>query len=492
MFIVNNEITITWLLKPTATPLLETDFDIKFVTSGLDVTYTDAAIVNYVAPAVGFAGNLQYLFTPTNQGHLEVYLTTGSGATYTILDKKDFYVFCAPPTTQPVIEVLGPNPIIPPACLASNLTLVETMASASEAQIDSYGAASEITDTHIAVGWLFSVDIFDQLGAFIRTTTNNDFGIPQVVALNSTQVLITNDNYNDGNLNAGRAFVYNLSTGALEHTLINPNSFGTTTNDFFGNSAAMSEDFIIVAAVSEDNVSFTAVGAVYIFSASTGALTQTLVDPAPGPNQEFGSSVSISASYAVVGKRNGGNQGIAFIYSPTTGALLRTIANPDLTPPSLMSFGYAVAVTETHLLISAPGQDPTQSGVVYVYDPSDGTLLHTLTNPNVHGSADFDRFGEGQNSPQGVALSSKYAMVNAHKEEGPLGETLSGAAYIFDLATGSLLFTLINPNDFGTPQGDSFSRSLGITDNGVIVGAPSEDSTGPLLSTGRAYRYTFT
>jgi len=113
MYIINFAITITWVLAPTASPLLATAFDIRFFPADLAGTYTDAAIVNYVAPTAEFAGSLQYVFTPTEVGRYKIFLTTGASTSYTIIDKKDFWVFAASPTTQPVTEVLGNNPIIP-------------------------------------------------------------------------------------------------------------------------------------------------------------------------------------------------------------------------------------------------------------------------------------------------------------------------------------------------------------------------------------------
>lgn len=116
MFIVNNEITITWVIAPTASPLAESAYDIKFSPSDLDGTYTDAAIINYVAPTAEFAGSIQYKFTPDKAGRYKIYLTTGTAASYVVLDKKNFWVFCAALTTAPSTEVLGLAPIVPVTC----------------------------------------------------------------------------------------------------------------------------------------------------------------------------------------------------------------------------------------------------------------------------------------------------------------------------------------------------------------------------------------
>lgn len=107
MFIVGNEITITWVLAPTVSPLSPSDFDIRFVPSDLDGTYQDAAIINYTSPTEFFAGSIQYLFLPLLVGRYQIFLTSGVAASYTVLDKKDFWVFSKAPIAIPSTEVIG-------------------------------------------------------------------------------------------------------------------------------------------------------------------------------------------------------------------------------------------------------------------------------------------------------------------------------------------------------------------------------------------------
>jgi hypothetical protein len=79
MYILGNEITVSWVLAPTDSPLLASDYDISFVPSTLDGTYTDDGIINYVAPSEFYSGCLQYKFTPIADGHYRLALTTGAG-----------------------------------------------------------------------------------------------------------------------------------------------------------------------------------------------------------------------------------------------------------------------------------------------------------------------------------------------------------------------------------------------------------------------------
>ncbi len=109
MYIVGNEITITWVIAPTDSPLTAEDYDIRFVPSSLDGTYTDDAILTYVAPSALYAGSFTYLFTPNHVGRYQIYLTTGTAASHQVLNKKDFWVFKDAPSSVPSIVVYGPG-----------------------------------------------------------------------------------------------------------------------------------------------------------------------------------------------------------------------------------------------------------------------------------------------------------------------------------------------------------------------------------------------
>lgn len=117
MYVVNNEITITWTLAPTGSPLLATDYDIRIVPSDLDGTYNDASIINYDAPAADRGGSLQYSFTPLAPGRWTIFLATGTGAAQTVLDEKNIWVFpTAEIGSQASTKMFGAlsNPQAPP------------------------------------------------------------------------------------------------------------------------------------------------------------------------------------------------------------------------------------------------------------------------------------------------------------------------------------------------------------------------------------------
>ena len=229
------------------------------------------------------------------------------------------------------------------------------------------------------------------------------------------------------NNNYGIAYVYNVTTGTLVHTVVNPDyAYG-----YFGESVAISDNYFIVGA-REARVGGTTVGKAHIFDLSTGTLLHTLINPnvnAVSSNDYFGDSVAITDTYTVVGatfERKGSTDysGVVYVYNTVTGAPARTILNPTTEPGN---FGGKVAIYEDYLLIGATGQS-NYLGVAYIFDVTTGTLIRTLDNPNhFAGASEYDLFGSS------VGISGDYAIVGAYQEDtsNSTSGTDVGKAYIF-------------------------------------------------------------
>jgi hypothetical protein len=107
--------------------------------------------------------------------------------------------------------------------------------------------------------------------------------------------------------------------------------------------------------------------------------------------------------------------------------------------------------------------------------------LYTLDNPNAYGTTTGDQFGYS------VAISGNYLIVGAYGEDDSDGFN-QGKAYIFNLATGSLVFTLDNPNAYDTPTSDGFGSAVAMSgDYAAVAASLEDDSTG--TSSGKVYVY---
>lgn len=299
-----------------------------------------------------------------------------------------------------------------------------------------------------------------------------------------------------GLANSGKAYIYNVTTGALVHTLTNPNDYGTVQNDYFGDAVAISGDYAIVGAYQEDSdllspSTIFGAGAAYIFNVTTGALIHTLKNPNPddttSSNDYFGRDVGISGNYAIVGAGNeneatgtAAQSGKAYIFDVLTGALVHTLANPNpVGSPDNDIFGFGTAISGNYAIVSARQEDDsfTLSGKVYIFNVSTGNLLYTLDNPNPQATALFG---------WAVSASGNYAIVGV-KSEDVNSNTNAGRAYIYNLSTGNLVHTLENPNEYGSPDNDNFGESVSISGNYAMVGTGVETASGGDTSSGIFY-----
>ena len=83
-----------------------------------------------------------------------------------------------------------------------------------------------------------------------------------------------------------------------------PNAYRTSANDYFGHSVAISGNYAIVGAYGEDDAGGFESGKAYIFDVTTGSLLHTLSNPnayGTSANDRFGMAVAISGNLAVIG-----------------------------------------------------------------------------------------------------------------------------------------------------------------------------------------------
>jgi len=379
----------------------------------------------------------------------------------------------------------------------------------STAADDQFGSAVAVSDRYVAVSapqedYVFSgggaVYVFDAItGALIRTlfdpspTSSPNFGN----ALSISNNLIAIASYARSS-QSGLVYVFDIISGKLISTLDNPNAYSTATGDYFGVDISMSGNYILVGAYSEDDAGGDGSGKAYIFNIITGTLLWTLNNPnnySTSAGDYFGWSVALSGSYALVTAQveddaNGTSSGCVYIFDVLTGTLLRTLTNPNTYSTNTDDqFGRNIAVKGNYAIIGSPFEDEasgTNSGKAYIYNVTTGTLLWTLSNPNGYNTVTDDWFGFD------VAISNNYAVVGAPWEDDTSG-TSSGKAYIYDIQTGTLLYRLDNPNAYSTSASDYFGGRVAATDQYVIVSSGSEygfeDDAGGSAS-GKAYLFS--
>ena len=318
---------------------------------------------------------------------------------------------------------------------------------------------------------------------FVNPSPNDNDLFGQSVSLNGGLALVGASLDATTGSGSGQAYIYNAATGTLLHTLSNPGT-PPTANDNFGQSVSLSGNLALVGAQNDDTGATNA-GAAYLFNATTGALQRTFTDPGPAPIllDNFGHSVALSGNLALIsatGDANGSpsrsGSGAAYLYNTTTGARLQTFLNP--TPAVGDNFGFDVALFGNRALISTINDDTANlnAGAAYLFDTDTGTLLHTFLNPTPETN---NAFGNNDNFGFAVALSATTALIGAPNDS--VNGFQNGVAYLYDLNTFDLLHTLVIPTPFTSDTAEFLGSDVALSGNCALAGAPFRNK-GPATS----------
>ena len=207
-------------------------------------------------------------------------------------------------------------------------------------------------------------------------------------------------------------------------------------------------------------------------------------------NDEFGSSIAISGSTAVVGARGDGAQtGSAYIFERNAGGQdnwgeIRKISAADGATGD--NFGHAVSISGDTVIVGAYGNDDAglTSGSAYIFERNTGgpDMWGEVRKLTASDAAGNDNFGWT------VSISSDVAIVGAYGNDDAGSQ--SGSAYLFERNVGGV-------NNWGERKkltasdaalADNFGWSVAISKDTAIVGAINDDDMAG--DTGSVYIYT--
>ena len=95
------------------------------------------------------------------------------------------------------------------------------------------------------------------------TSAADYFG--EAVAISGNYAIVGAAEDDAAGSSSGKAYIFDVPTGALVHTLNNPNAYGTSLSDLFGHVVAISDNYAIVGAYGEDDAGGSASGKAYVF-----------------------------------------------------------------------------------------------------------------------------------------------------------------------------------------------------------------------------------
>ncbi|MCY7359371.1 MAG: FG-GAP repeat protein, partial [Rudanella sp.] len=259
--------------------------------------------------------------------------------------------------------------------------------------------------------------------------------------------------------------------------------------DDLGISVALSGDYALVGAYSDDVGANGHQGSAYVFVRGGGTWTQqdklTASDGAASDN--FGNSVAISGNYALVGAYlddvNADNdQGSAYIFVRSGSSWTQQAKLTASDGAGGDNFGSSVAISGDYALVGAYGDavgaNTTQgSAYVFVRSGSSWTQQDKLTASD---GAWGDFFGES------VAISGNYALVGASRDDVGAGAD-RGSAYVF-VRSGSSWTQQAKLTASDGVSGDRLGISVALSGDHALVGA-YEDDIGANNDQGSAYLF---
>ncbi len=268
--------------------------------------------------------------------------------------------------------------------------------------------------------------------------------------------------------------------------------------DFFGNSVAIDGDILVVGAYLDDDAAENS-GSVYIYQYSPHntnfEYVAKLTALYPAANDFFGVSVAINGDTVVVGAHgdddvaNGSGSAYIFVKSGVVWTDMTETAKLTASDPaSYDGFGKSVAVNGDTVVVGAEKDDDAadNSGSVYLFQkPLSGWSTMTQTAKLTASDPGLnDSFGKS------VAISDDRVVVGAPYDDDNAND--SGSIYIFEKpgAGWSNMTEIFKISAPSKKASDSFGTSVAISSDKVVVGASGNDD-GFIHDSGCAYVYQY-
>ncbi len=306
-------------------------------------------------------------------------------------------------------------------------------------------------------------------------------------------------------------------------------------NDYFGSAVAVSGNYIVVGAPSEDVDGIVAGGSAYLYkkddNGSVSFVTKLKANDA-NTDAKFGTSVAIDGDNIVVGAPFSNDHGSAYFYTIEADGNASAATKFGLTSPNVDdmfatslsisgnyiisgtpgnaaahlftidsnltkvadisevgltvadNYASSISISGNNIVIGAYGEDNagTDRGAAYVYllNPANDTVA-LVQKVVADTQADYDSFGIS------VGVSGAYVVVGAYQEDS--ATTNSGKAYLFKIVNSSTvtLQDSIKPDDLLAD--DYFGYSVSIDGHYIVIGAYQKDSPGTTVDSGSAYVY---
>ncbi len=242
-------------------------------------------------------------------------------------------------------------------------------------------------------------------------------------------------------------------------------AFDPASGDLYGCAVSLNEDLLVVGSLRDDDRGADS-GSAYVFRKTGGAWTQPakLLGSDTSAGDQFGFSVALSKPYVIVGAPfngvNGSASGAAYIFRCGAAGCHQEARMTALGASAFDQFGFSVSIDETTAVVGAPGVDGT--GAVEIYQRSGGVWAR---------QARIRPGGAAPGSGFGFSVSIRGDTLVAGAPYNAAAGESAGAAYVFqETGTTWTERRLLIATDAAAQ--DLFGFSVAIGDGSAVVGAP--------------------
>lgn len=194
--------------------------------------------------------------------------------------------------------------------------------------------------------------------------------------------------------------------------------------------------------------------------------SRMFTNPAGAADDRFGGAVALAGELAIVASpgddERGADAGAIYLFDRSSGDLRFKISSSDVRAGD--AFGGSVSMNSLYILVGAAFDDDRglDSGAAFVFDPATGTQLRKITAPD---GGFMDQFGWS------VAVDGANAVIGAIGDD--VGATDSGSASLFNLSSGARTAKFVAT---GSQAGDLLGYAVAISGANAVAGAPFHDS----------------
>ena len=309
---------------------------------------------------------------------------------------------------------------------------------------------------------------------------DDEFG--STVAISGNYAIVGVPRNADLGENTGSAYIFVRDpNGWTEQVKLLPGS--TEVGDVFGFSVAIDGDTAVVGS-HKSNEPFSDAGAVSVFVRNGANWTQQAklhADDAD-PFEWFGYSVAISGNTIITGalrsNAKGEDSGAVYIFARSQNHWTQQAKLTGHNTKLRDRFGFSVAISGDFAIIGAPNN--SEKGAAYIFEREQN--IWTQKRNAVFRQMIARDTQKGDEFGYSVAISGDTAVIGARN--GRIGDDSFGTAYIFQREKPFWVErTKLTASD--GQISDQFGKTVSISGNSVIAGAPSHTAGGP--SSGAAY-----